>query len=83
MVAHRKKIVLTRDETTAALAGGKAAGAYLEQMGRTDLGQLSHRTCRNSGGMRPHQSCQRAMYDQRPASKWPGTFSPGFAGMAW
>ena len=41
MVAHRKKIVLTRDETTAALAGGKAAGAYLEQMGRTDLGQLS------------------------------------------
>jgi hypothetical protein len=41
MVAHRRKIVLTRDETTAALAGGKAAGAYLERLGRTDLGQLS------------------------------------------
>jgi hypothetical protein len=41
MVAHRKKIELTRDETTAALAGGKVAGAFLDQLGRTDLGQLS------------------------------------------
>ena len=41
MVAHRKKIELTRDEAAAALAGGKAAGAFLEQLGRTDMGQLS------------------------------------------
>jgi hypothetical protein len=41
MVAHRNKIVLTRDETTAALAGGKAAGAYIEQLGRTDMARLS------------------------------------------
>ena len=41
MVAHRKEIELTRDEAAAALAGGKAAGAYLDQLGRTDLGQLS------------------------------------------
>ena len=41
MVAHRKEIELTRDEAAAALAGGKAAGAYLEELGRTDLGQLS------------------------------------------
>lgn len=41
MVAHRRKIELTRDEAAAALAGGKAGGAYLEQLGRTDLGQLS------------------------------------------
>jgi hypothetical protein len=41
MVAHRKRIELTRDEAAAALAGGKVAGAYLEQLGRTDLRQLS------------------------------------------
>lgn len=41
MVAHRRKIELTRDEATAALAGGKVAGAFLEQLGRTDLTQLS------------------------------------------
>lgn len=41
MVAHRKKIELTRDETAAALAGGKAAGAWLDELGRTDMGQLS------------------------------------------
>jgi hypothetical protein len=41
MVAHRRKIELTRNEAAAALAGGKAAGAFLEQLGRTDLGQLS------------------------------------------
>jgi Family of unknown function (DUF6511) len=41
MVAHRKKIELTRNEAAAALAGGKAAGAYLEQLGRTDMAQLS------------------------------------------
>jgi hypothetical protein len=41
MVAHRRKIELTRDETTAALAGGKAAGAFLDQLGRTDMAQLS------------------------------------------
>jgi len=41
MVAHRKGIELTRDEAAAALAGGKAAGAYLDELGRTDLGQLS------------------------------------------
>jgi hypothetical protein len=41
MVAHRKRIELTRDEAAAALAGGKAAGAYLDALGRTDLGQLS------------------------------------------
>lgn len=41
MIAHRRKIELTRDETAAALAGGKAAGAYLDELGRTDLGQLS------------------------------------------
>jgi hypothetical protein len=41
MIAHRKKIELTRDEATAALAGGKVAGSFLEQLGRTDLGQLS------------------------------------------
>jgi len=41
MVAHRRKIELTRDEAAAALAGGKAAGAFLDELGRTDLGQLS------------------------------------------
>ena len=41
MLAHRRKIELTRDEAAAALAGGKAAGAYLDQLGRTDLGHLS------------------------------------------
>ena len=41
MVARRKEIELTRDEAAAALAGGKAAGAYLDRLGRTDLGQLS------------------------------------------
>lgn len=41
MVAHRKKIELTRDEVAAALAGGKVAGVFLEQLGRTDLAQLS------------------------------------------
>ena len=41
MVAHRKKVELTRDEVAAALAGGKAAGAYLDQLGRTDMAQLS------------------------------------------
>jgi hypothetical protein len=41
MVAHRKKIELTRDESAAALAGGKAAGAWLEQLGRTDMARLS------------------------------------------
>lgn len=41
MVAYRKKIELTRDEAAAALAGGKAAGAFLDELGRTDLGQLS------------------------------------------
>lgn len=41
MVAHRKKIELTRDEAAAALAGGKAAGAFLDQLGRTDMAQLS------------------------------------------
>ena len=41
MIAHRKKIELTRDEATAALAGGKVAGAFLEQLGRTDMAQLS------------------------------------------
>ncbi|MFO1144841.1 MAG: DUF6511 domain-containing protein [Amaricoccus sp.] len=41
MIAHRKKIELTRDEATAAIAGGKVAGAFLEQLGRTDLAQLS------------------------------------------
>jgi hypothetical protein len=41
MVAHRKEIELTRDEASAALAGGKAAGAYLDHLGRTDLRQLS------------------------------------------
>jgi hypothetical protein len=40
MVAHRKEIELIRDEAAAALAGGKAAGAYLDQLGRTDLRQL-------------------------------------------
>jgi hypothetical protein len=37
----------------------------------------------NGGGWRVHHSCQQAMNDQRPASKWPGTFAPGFAGIAW
>lgn len=41
MVAHRKRIELTRDEAAATLAGGKVAGAFLEQLGRTDLRQLS------------------------------------------
>ena len=41
MVAHRKRIELTRDEASAALVGGKAAGAYLDQLGRTDMAQLS------------------------------------------
>jgi hypothetical protein len=41
MVAHRRKIELTRDEAAAALAGGKVAGVYLEQLGRTDMAQLS------------------------------------------
>jgi hypothetical protein len=40
MVVHRKKIELTRDEAAAALAGGKAAGAFLDQLGRTDMAQL-------------------------------------------
>ena len=41
MLAHRRKIVLTRDEAAAALAGGKAAGAFLDGLGRTDMEQLS------------------------------------------
>ena len=41
MVAQRRKIELTRDEGAAALAGGKAAGALLDQLGRTDMAQLS------------------------------------------
>jgi hypothetical protein len=41
MVAHRMKIELIRDEVAAALAGGRAAGAYLDQLGRTDMAQLS------------------------------------------
>jgi hypothetical protein len=41
MIAHRKKIELTRDEAVAALAGGKVAGAFLDQLGRTDVAQLS------------------------------------------
>jgi hypothetical protein len=41
MAAHRGKIVLTRDEAAAALAGGKAAGAFLDELGRTDLARLS------------------------------------------
>ncbi len=41
MVAHRRKIELTRDEAAAALAGGKAAGAYVEQLGRTDMAQFN------------------------------------------
>jgi len=41
MVAHRKGIELTRDEAAAALAGGKVAGAFLEQLGRTDMAQLT------------------------------------------
>jgi hypothetical protein len=41
MVAHRKKIELIRDEAVAALAGGKAAGAYLDQLEQTDMAQLS------------------------------------------
>lgn len=41
MVAHRRKIELTRDEAAAALAGGKVAGAWLDALGRTDLRQLS------------------------------------------
>lgn len=41
MVAHRRKIELTRDEAAAALAGGKAAGTFLEQLGRTDMAQLT------------------------------------------
>ena len=40
-VAHRKKIELTRDKSAAALAGGKAAGDFLEQLGQTDMAQLS------------------------------------------
>jgi hypothetical protein len=41
MVAHRKRIELNRDEAAAALAGGKAAGAFLDQLGQTDMAQLS------------------------------------------
>jgi hypothetical protein len=41
MIAQRKKIELSRDEAAAALAGGKVGGAFLEQLGRTDLRQLS------------------------------------------
>ena len=41
MVAHRKGIELTRDEAASALAGGKVAGAFLEQLGRTDMAQLT------------------------------------------
>lgn len=41
MVAHRRKIELTRDEAAAALAGGKTAGAWLDELGQTDLRQLS------------------------------------------
>lgn len=41
MVARAAKIELTRDESTAAIAGGKAAGAYLEKIGKTDLAALT------------------------------------------
>ena len=41
MVAHRKGIELARDEAAAALAGGQAAGAFLEELGQTDMAQLS------------------------------------------
>ena len=37
MVARRKKIGLTQDEANAAQIGGKLAGQYLEQIGKSDM----------------------------------------------
>lgn len=41
MVARAAKIELTKDEAAAAVAGGKAAGAFLEKLGKTDLATMS------------------------------------------
>ena len=41
MVARAAKIELTKDEAAAAAAGGKAAGAYLEAIGKTDLAEMT------------------------------------------
>lgn len=41
MVARAANIELTKDEKAAALAGGKAAGAFLEKIGKTDLAELT------------------------------------------
>lgn len=41
MMARVAKIELTRDEDAAAVAGGKAAGAYLEKIGKTDLAAMT------------------------------------------
>lgn len=41
MLARAKQIEITKNETAAAEAGGKAAGAYLESIGKTDLTDMS------------------------------------------
>lgn len=41
MIARANNLDITRDETAAALVGGKAAGAYLDNLGKTDLTEMT------------------------------------------
>ena len=41
MIARAKKIDITKDERAAALCGGRAAGAYLDQIGKSDLTDMT------------------------------------------
>jgi hypothetical protein len=41
MIARAKNLEITRDETAAALAGGRAAGIYLDNLGRSDLSEMT------------------------------------------
>lgn len=41
MLAARHQIDITKDETAAALTGGKAAGAYLDEIGKSDLTDMT------------------------------------------
>lgn len=41
MLARAKQIEITRNEQTAALAGGKLAGAFLEGIGKTNFADMT------------------------------------------
>jgi hypothetical protein len=41
MKAAKKQIAITKNEAAAITQGGKAAGAYLEQIGKTDLADMT------------------------------------------